>query len=376
MSLKNETKTFYKEYIAGMSSEKLGRDLQSDSQRLKELYQQAIKEKHPQQDPENISFGGRLLSLLSALTNRLSPVRRLVFGIALLSFFFYFILGLLGINQPLLLPLSFLAMLALLCIELLEKSDAQKELNLARDIQRSLLPSSTFSKGDLETFSFAATAQQVGGDYVDVIESEKGVYVVIADVSGKGLQAALYMVRFQALVKLLLNKHTMSPKELLLELNDYVKSNKSDRTFITASVAFFPHDGEQMIYARAGQNQPVHYRHSSERTTTYKTPGLGLGMCPTGMLKENLEEITVDFHSGDSILFYTDGLTEARNRAGEEFGLHRLDGILSIYGSLHAKSVVLKIQNQIEAFIGEMDPLDDITFTVVHRNQPIKREHD
>ena len=130
--------------------------------------------------------------------------------------------------------------MVILLIELLEKSDVQQELNVARDIQLSLLPPSTIQNKSLEIYSFAATAREVGGDYVDVVKTHKGTYVIIADVSGKGMMAALYMVRIQALVHLLIEKDHPSPKQLLLELNDYIKSNKSDKTFVTGCVAFFP----------------------------------------------------------------------------------------------------------------------------------------
>lgn len=79
------------------------------------------------------------------------------------------------------------------------------------------------------------------------------------------------------------------------------------------------------------------------------------------------------FEKGDSILFYTDGLTEARNNKGEEYGIDRLDGLLSIYGSLHSKTISQKIQASIESFMGDEKPLDDITFTTVHKIEPIKK---
>src|SRR5690625_7789814 len=84
-------------------------------------------------------------------------------------------------------------------------------------------------------------------------------YVIISDVSGKGMSAALYMVRIQALVHLIINKLHPSPKELFLELNDYIKSNKKDKTFITACAAYFPHNEDYFTLARAGHNIPLVY---------------------------------------------------------------------------------------------------------------------
>ncbi|PKD45057.1 PP2C family protein-serine/threonine phosphatase [Rhodohalobacter barkolensis] len=383
MGLKNETKskydtkTFYKEYVSGMNSRQLGKEFQSDSERLKKLYFDALKETNPNSAPQKIPITQKFLSLLSALTKRLNPVRRLVFGISVVSFFLHFILSFIGLTiypiQPLLLPVAFLGMLAILLIELLEKSDVQKELDFARDIQLSLLPPSATEWQQHEAYSFAATASEVGGDYVDIIKTEKGTYVIIADVSGKGISAALYMVRMQALVHLLIKKLNPGPKELFLELNEYVKSNKMDKTFVTACAAFFPNGEDHFIFARAGHNTPIIFNKKLDSTFSLKTEGFALGMTSTRMLRKNLEEKKFQFEAGDSILFYTDGLVEARNRHNEEYGEERLDGLMSIYGSLHAKSITQKIQSSIELFAGDEKPMDDITFTTVHKNDPPKQ---
>ncbi|WP_069130856.1 PP2C family protein-serine/threonine phosphatase [Rhodohalobacter halophilus] len=380
MGLKNETKStydtkqFYKEYVSGMNSRQLGKEFQSDSERLKSLYFDALRETNPDMPPQKIPFMQKFLSLLSALTKRLNPVRRLVFGVSLVSFVLHFLLNFLGFYifpiQPLLLPVAFLGILFILLIELLEKSDVQKELDFARDIQLSLLPPSSMHWDQLEAHSFAATASEVGGDYVDIIKSEKGTYVIIADVSGKGVSAALYMVRIQALVHMIIKKQSPGPKELFLELNDYVKSNKTDKTFVTACAAFFPKGEDHFIFSRAGHNIPIVFNNRRDSTFKLHTEGFALGMTSSQMLKSTLEEKKFQFEPGDSLLLYTDGLIEARNRQGEEYGEDRLDGLMSIYGSLHAKSITQKVQSSIEQFIGDEKPLDDITFTTIHKNEP------
>ncbi len=378
MGLKNEaksqysTKAFYREYVSGMNSRQLGREFQSDSERLKELYYDALRETNPELPAEKIPVFQKFLSLLSALTKRLNPVRRLIFGISLVSFVVHFIFSIIGIYQPLLLPLSFIAILVILLIELLEKSDVQKELDFAREIQLSLLPPSYIQIGQVEACSFAATAQEVGGDYVDIIKTEKGTYVVIADVSGKGMSAALYMVRIQALVHLLINKLQPSPKELFLELNDYVKSDKRDKTFVTACAAFFPHNEDHFLFSRAGHNIPIVFSKKHDATFRLKTDGFALGMTSTKMLKKSLEEKKFQFEPGDSLLLYTDGLIELRDDKGDEFGEEKLEGLLSIYGSLRAKSITQKIQSSIELFLGDEKPLDDVTFTTIHKTDPPK----
>lgn len=377
MGLKNEaqagygTKKFYQEYVSGMSRERFSKELTADTERLKEVYQEAVEDierQQGQQLPGHVKF----LRLFSNLAQRLNPTRRLIFGLGSVSFVGYYLLNFFGILDylligNLLLPFSFLSMFMLLLIELLEKSDVQKEIDLARDIQLSLLPGTSLNKENLEVYSFAHTAKEVGGDYLDVIETDKGTYVVIADVSGKGLSAALYMVRLQALVNLIVERDHPSPKELFLQLNNYIKSNSKDKTFVTGCAAFFPEGEQYFEYIRAGHNIPIYYNKERDTTFKLKSNGFALGMTSTKMLAQNLEVKKFHFKPGDSVLFYTDGLNEARNERGEEYGEQRIQSLMEIYGSLHAKTIVSKLQSSLEAYIGSVSPLDDVTFTCVHR---------
>lgn len=376
MSLKNEarsafqnTKSFYKEYVSGMTRERLGKEFYEDTDRLKQLYREAIGEDI---EKSGIPRHNKMLRLFSSLTQRLNPTRRLTFGLSIVSFIGHYLFGLLGITNfivfyELLMPFSFVSMLILLMVELLEKTDVKREIDLAREIQLGLLPPTAYTNENLEIYSFANTAKEVGGDYVDMIETPQGMYIIIADVSGKGLSAALYMVRMQALVHLIIEKSNPSPKELFLELNDYVKSDIKDKTFVTACAAFFPSDESNFTFARAGHNAPIFFSKERDATFDLRSDGFALGMTSSANMENHMQEKKFHFKAGDSVLFYTDGLTEARNEFGEEYGEGRLDAIMSIYGSLHARTTVKKIQSSLETFIGKEKPADDITFTCVHR---------
>jgi serine phosphatase RsbU (regulator of sigma subunit) len=380
MGLKNEaqsafqnTKSVYKEYISGMTRERIGKEFYKDTDRLKQLYEEAIGENIQQKHSGDVPGHLKFLRLFSALTQRLNPTRRLLFGLSIVAFLFYYLFQFLQITGhvlffDLLIPFAFGSMLMLLLVELLEKSDVKREIDLAREIQLSLLPNTEQRCNNLEVSSFANTAKEVGGDYVDIIDTPKGTYIIIADVSGKGLTAALYMVRMQALVHLIIEKNTPSPKQLFLELNNYVKSDSADRTFVTACAAFFPKEKDHFTFARAGHNAPILFNKERDVTFDLRSDGFALGMASSQRMKLHLEEKKFQFHPGDSIMFYTDGLTEARNTMGEEYGQERLDAILSIYGSLHAKTIVHKVQSSLENFIGQEKPGDDITFTCVHHS--------
>jgi phosphoserine phosphatase RsbU/P len=378
MGLKNEaqsafkdTKHFYQEYISGMNRETIGKDIQADSERIRQLYYEAIENQKRIGETSELSGIQKFYRFFLSLTQRLNPTRRLIFGVSFISFIAHYFLSFIGLSgyllHPLLMPIAFGGVIVVLLIELLEKTDVKRELDLARDIQLSLLPPTEFKGSRLEVYAFANTANEVGGDYVDIIETRKGVYVIVADVSGKGLSAALYMVRIQALVHLLIEKYEPSPKDLFLELNNYIKSTKSDKTFVTACAAFFPKEGDRFTLCRAGHNSPIIYSKDNDTTFSLRTGGLALGMASNQVLKHQLLEKNYYFKPGDSLLLYTDGLTEARNELGVEYGTEELESMMSIYGSLHAKSISLKIQSSLEAFIGSQKPKDDITFAVVHR---------
>lgn len=376
MGLKNEaqtgfgTKKFYKEYVSGMSRERFSKELSADTERLKLVYKEAVEDIERQQG-EHLPGHVKFMRLFSDLTQRLNPTRRLIFGLGSVSFVAYYLLNFFGILPyfligDLLMPFAFLSMFMLLLIELLEKSDVQKEIELAREIQLSLLPGTSLNKENLEVYSFAHTAKEVGGDYLDVIETGRGTYVVIADVSGKGLSAALYMVRLQALVNLIIKKEHPSPKELFLQLNDFIKSNSKDKTFVTGCAAFFPKDENHFEYIRAGHNIPIYYNKERDSIYKLKSNGFALGMTSTKMLAQNMEVKKFQFKPGDSVLFYTDGLNEARNNRDEEYGEDRIESLMEIYGSLHAKTIIGKLQSSLETFIGQVSPLDDVTITCIH----------
>jgi phosphoserine phosphatase RsbU/P len=377
MGLKNEanqayesTKSLYREYTQGMTRETLGREFHADSGRLKELYHEAIGATHEDPEASNVGAFEKLERLTRALSMRMSPVRRLTFGLSFVGFLSHYVLGFLGVMNSVIIPIgAFTAMVLLLLVELLEKLDVKKEIDLARDIQLSLLPSSNLKYKHLEIVSFANTASEVGGDYVDVIRSEKGLYYIIADVSGKGLSAALYMVRMQALVHLLINKFEPSPKQLCLELNEYIKNDRHDKTFVTACIAYFPDDADHFMFVRAGHNSPILFKKENDIVLDLKTTGFALGMTNTARLESFMKESRIAFTSGDALVLYTDGLNEARNNNNEEFGDTKIRSLVELYGALEAKTIVKKVQSSLEQFIGTTKPADDITFSCIKNNK-------
>jgi phosphoserine phosphatase RsbU/P len=373
MSLKNESKSIIRsskqyvdQYTEGMTRDRIEIDYKADRERLKKLYDETVIDSSERALGKQVPFHIQLGRLFTALVMRLNPARRLFFFLTIVLFLFPYISDD-GLFVELMHPLAFMIMVLLLFIELLEKLDAKKEIDLARDIQLSLLPMAEIESENLEVVSFANTALEVGGDYVDVIDTDNGTLVIIADVSGKGLPSALYMVRLQAMVHLLVQKGDYHPRNLLLELNKLIKSSNRDKTFVTVCACYFPDDKEVVVISRAGHNYPLIYQKSRNKIDLLKMQGFALGMTPTSVLDDHLEEVELEFQKGDTLLLYTDGLSEARNTTGVDFGEERIYSIFDVYGKLGAKSVIRKIQASLEEFIGDEKTLDDITITCIHR---------
>lgn len=377
--VKNETKSkntagkaSYRNYVEDITSEKIYTGWTEDRDRLVGLYKEAIGEPIDPQTGEEITLFEKLNRLTTAMLSRLNPLRRIIFASSVAAFILHYLTS--GTLSQVLLPLSFLGVAQLLIVELLEKLDAHKEIDFARQLQISLFPKPNIDHQNLRICSFATTAREVGGDYVDIIHGENGTYYIIADVSGKGLSASLYMIRLQAMVSLLIKKNEPTPKELLVELNNHIKSGKRDKTFVTACIAYFPKETDHFLFARAGHNGPIYFNRQRDDITELLPKGFALGMTNSGLLRHNLQEINIPFEPGDCVLFYTDGLVEARNDNGQEFETQRLKNLMDIYGSLDAKSIVQKIQFSLDAFIGNTKPLDDITFTAVEYKMKEKKE--
>ena len=373
MSLKNESKSiiqtskkYVDQYIEGMSRDRIEIDYKADRERLIKVYEDTVFTSEERNSGIPIPFHSQLGRIFTALVMRLNPTRRLFFFLTILLFVFPYFSDE-GFLTGLMHPLAFFIMAMLLFIELLEKLDVKKEIDLARDIQLSLLPQAEIETHHLDIVSFANTAQEVGGDYVDIIETKKGTVVIIADVSGKGLPSALYMIRLQAMVHLLVEKGEFQPKHLLNELNKLIKSGSRDKTFVTSCACFFPNDQNVVHISRAGHNYPLLFQKSLNKTEILKMSGFALGMTTSHKMDEHLEEIVISFQEGDALLLYTDGLSEARNAQHIEFGEERIFSIFELYGKLGAKTVISKMQTSLEEFIGDQKTLDDITITCIQR---------
>jgi serine phosphatase RsbU (regulator of sigma subunit) len=195
--------------------------------------------------------------------------------------------------------------------------------------------------------------------------------VLVADVSGKGTSAALYMAELKGLV-LSLSRIYDSPKQLLSEANRILGANMDSRSFVTMTYAVVDTQTRRMRFARAGHNPLIHLQAESGRTRVLAPAGLGLGLDPGARFDAVLEESDVPLEAGDFFLFFTDGLSEAMNGASELFGEGRLRRVLEQGASLGSEELRERILEEVRRFVGDAQPHDDMTLVVL---KVVQEEH-
>jgi phosphoserine phosphatase RsbU/P len=246
--------------------------------------------------------------------------------------------------------------------DLVEQKRLERELAIARDIQRSFLPSGA---PDVPGFDVAGTSishDQVGGDYYDFIPvSETRLGLAIADVSGKGIPAALIMAGFRmSLLAEIRNEFAIRAvmRKVSLLLHESTERNK----FVTAFYGVLDWKNGVLIFSNAGHNPPmlVHRDGSSEKLTE---GGVALGVLPDA----RYEERPVAMLNGDVLVLYTDGVSEAENAKGELFGEQRLEDLVRRHAHSPAADILKRIVDTVTEWAGEKGANDDVTLIVVRK---------
>jgi serine phosphatase RsbU (regulator of sigma subunit) len=246
-----------------------------------------------------------------------------------------------------------------------EKERLEEELRIARQIQMSLLPAAAVTLPGLRIAALCLPAAEVGGDYYDLLPlSDTRMGVLIADVSGKGTSAALYMAELKGLVLSLARMYD-SPAKLLSEANRILSANMDSRSFITMTYAVLDTAARTMRYARAGHNPIIHLEAASGTTRILAPRGLGLGIDRGERFDALLEEAERPLRSGDLFLLFTDGLSEAMNHQAELFGEGRLRRIVEDSEDLGSEEIKEKILEEIRAFVGGAAQHDDMTMVIL-----------
>lgn len=244
----------------------------------------------------------------------------------------------------------------------IEKERLEKELDVAREIQRKILPADVPDYPNLEIASVFIPAFEVGGDYYDFFRiSETKLGFVIADVSGKGISAAFIMAEVKGIFESL-SKTIEKPKEILIKANEILKETLDSKTFVSAAYGYFDFNEKKLIFARAGHCPLFLIRDMNSKQI--RPSGLGLGLSSKEYFEQTLEEFSIDLFRNDTIVLYTDGVTDAKNEQMEDFGDKYFLNVLQDNASLSAQELSNKIIREITVFSSQHNQYDDITLVI------------
>lgn len=244
-----------------------------------------------------------------------------------------------------------------------EKQRIEHDLELARNIQKGLLPASVPNLNGLDICGRMIPAMHVGGDYYDLIKiDENKIFVAVGDVSGKGLSASLYMAKLQTIIQLYC-KEGSTPREILIEANKILYNSLEPGSFITLTLALFDKEKMKVKLSRAGHLPTL--IHDEEGTRLFRTKGIALGFDRGNLFDKHLEESEIDLKRGQIYSFFSDGVTEAMNENNELFGEERLQKIFADKYHQRSTSIIEEVEKEIMNFRGKAEQHDDITMVIV-----------
>ena len=250
-------------------------------------------------------------------------------------------------------------------LERIERERINRELEIAREIQQSILPKGYPSADSFEIAGTYRSAREVGGDYYDFIEyDDEHLGVLVADVSGKSLPGMLVMLLTRDIVKKLA-RQPRQPAELLTEVNAELCSSIHKGMFVTMFFGILHKSSGLFSFASAGHNPLIRFSTSANRYELIKTHGFPLGMMPHQQFAARIENAQVNLDEGDWLIQYTDGVNEARNAASEEFGMDRFQRLIESGKSMNPNELVDTIASELDSFAGDAPQYDDITLLVL-----------
>ena len=367
---------FWQRVTDGMELNQLWDQFRSDARASYGLYSREIDVTQKEGVRRGRHFSGVAKQFFWAILEKLSPARRLslLISLALMVFNPQFSWTTNGSQHVIGFDLRLVGGLLMFLVLILEVADRvvmKRDLQIAREIQSWLLPTNPPSVPGMEIAFATRPANTVAGDYYDVFpragrtsanqtSAEQTYLVAVADVAGKSIPAALLMATFQASLKTL-SATPSTLAELIYGMNRYACSNsQSGLRFTTAFIAEYEPDTRALTYINAGHNQPILRRKSG------KIERLDAGGLPLGIKADAPYEAgTVTLEAGDWLVVFTDGVVEAINEAGVEYGEARLIEVLNGGTDLPSVKMLSRIVVNLDSFVGTTPQQDDITCVVI-----------
>jgi len=248
-----------------------------------------------------------------------------------------------------------------------EKKRLDHDLEIARDIQRILLPAEAPAINGFQISGINVPARQVSGDYFDYIRvDDERLGIAIADVSGKGIPASLIMAICRSVLRAEAARNP-SPADVLRKVNRQLYPDIKEDMFISMAYLILDHERNGITLARGGHDAPLLYKQQSQSVTPIKSPGMVLGIDSGNVFDRITNDFAVPLERDDCLILYTDGVTEALNTEGDEFGLERTTESVRASASNGAQAIVRRVIDDVRNFAGSQPQNDDITLIAIRK---------
>ena len=248
-----------------------------------------------------------------------------------------------------------------------EKKRLDHDLEIARDIQRILLPSEAPAINGFQISGINVPARQVSGDYFDYIHvDQERLGVAIADVSGKGVPASLIMAICRSVLRAEAARNP-SPADVLRKVNRQLYPDIKEDMFISMAYLVLDHQHDGVTLARAGHDAPLWYQRQSQTVTPVKSPGMVVGIDSGSVFDRLTVDFAVPLERNDCLVLYTDGVTETLNSEEDEYGVDRMMQSVRASANDGAQAIVKRIIEDVREFTGSVPQNDDITVIAIRK---------
>jgi sigma-B regulation protein RsbU (phosphoserine phosphatase) len=243
----------------------------------------------------------------------------------------------------------------------MEQNRITRELEISNHIQMNMLPTHFPNVENIDIAASSSPAKKVGGDYYDIIKlSEQMTALAIGDVSGKGMPAALLMVEIRTIIQARAHD-TIDSREVIKKVNQIITLDAEPGMYATLFYGIYNSEKGKLYYTNAGHNYPLLFKKNKQGYISLETTGMFVGMFDNPPYRE----AEVDLDTGDLIVFYTDGVTEAQNTGGEMYGLKRLCSVIEAHRDKSSSQVKQAILDSVDKFAIDTEQGDDLTLMVI-----------
>jgi sigma-B regulation protein RsbU (phosphoserine phosphatase) len=252
-----------------------------------------------------------------------------------------------------------------------DKAKYEKQLEIARRIQQDLIPQGGITNGAVIIDGFYRAAKGVGGDYYDFFPvSETKLGIIMSDVAGKGVPAALMMIMIRTIFMSLVHSGITEPARIVSLLNETLTGSMAGDRFATLLFGIYDRENMDFRYTNAGYGPLLVYRRAQDACTLIESSD---GSFPVGIMQEAefSDERPISFASGDVLYLLTDGITEARNGNSEEYGLKRLIEILPGFSRQTPGDIIQSIVADLSRFVGDVEQFDDMSIAILQVQESV-----